>query len=194
MGSILVVCSGNICRSPVAEGLLRRALERRFGSDAPSVSSAGTIAMDGGAASEGSVVAARELGVDIEEHRARHLTVGLIREADLDLCMAGEHREEIADLAPDAAARAFTLKELVRLLDRVPIAEAMAPDALADRVAEAARVRAAHGSPNPFDDDVVDPLGLPLDTYRAVAWELGEWIDRLVVGLFGPVPVAAEGR
>jgi protein-tyrosine phosphatase len=194
MGSILVVCSGNICRSPIAEGLLRRALERRFGPDAPSVSSAGTIAIDGGAASEGSIVAMRELGVDIEAHRARRLTVGAISEADLDLCMAGEHREEIDDLVPEAADRAFTLKELVRLLDRVPVLDAMAPGALAPRVAEAAKVRSEHGSPNPFDDDVVDPLGLPLDTYRAVAWELGEWIDRLVVGLFGPVPVAVEGR
>jgi hypothetical protein len=38
---------------------------------------------------------------------------------------------------------------------------------------------------NPLDDDIVDPLGLPLESYRAVAWELGEWCGRLVDGLFG---------
>jgi protein-tyrosine phosphatase len=178
MGSILVVCSGNICRSPIAEGLLRRALDRRVGRDAPSVSSAGTIAIDGGAVSEGSVIAARERGVDIAAHRARALTPPLIGEADLCLCMAGEHRDEIAALVPAAADRAFTLKELVRLLDRAPRIEAAASGVLTDRVAQ----------------DIVDPLGMPIDTYRAVAWELEEWIDRLVVDLFGPVPVAAGGR
>jgi low molecular weight protein-tyrosine phosphatase len=191
MASILVVCSGNICRSPVAEGLLRRALERRLGQDAPSVSSAGTIAIDGAAASDGSVVAARELGIDISAHRARLLTADLIAEADLCLCMAGEHRDEIAGLVPHAADRAFTLKELVRLLDRAPTRSS---EMLGDRVAQAAQLRVREGSPNPLDEDVVDPLGMPIDAYRAVAWELGEWIDRLVTGLFGSVPVAAEGR
>ena len=194
MGSILVVCSGNICRSPIAEGLLRRALERRVGQDAPSVSSAGTIAIDGGAVSEGSVIAARERGVDIAAHRARALTPPLIERADLCLCMAGEHRDEIAALVPVAADQAFTLKELVRLLDRAPRSEAAESGVLAGRVAEAARIRDAEGTPNPFDEDIVDPLGMPIDTYRAVAWELEGWIDRLVVDLFGPVPVAAEGR
>jgi protein-tyrosine phosphatase len=194
MGSILVVCSGNICRSPVAEGLLRRALERRLGVEAVTVSSAGTIAVDGGAASEGSVIAARERGVDIDPHRARLLTARLIGESDLCLCMAGEHRDAIGVLAPEAAERTFTLKELVRILDRAPLATTVGAEALADRVATAAASRTADGAPNPFDEDVVDPLGMPIDTYRAVAWELDEWIDRLVVGLFGPVPVAAEGR
>ena len=194
MGSILVVCSGNICRSPVAEGLLRRALERRFGDRAPRVTSAGTIAIDGNAPSAGSVIAAAERGVDIGNHRARFLTPALIAEADLSLCMAGEHREEIARLAPEAADRAFTLKELVRLLERATVADAVGPDALADRVAVAARDRADGGARNPFDEDIADPLGMPIDTYRAVTWELAEWTDRLVVGLFGSLPVAVEGR
>jgi protein-tyrosine-phosphatase len=110
MASILVVCSGNICRSPIAEGLLRRALERRLGAAAPSVSSAGTIAIDGGPPSEGSIVAAAERGVDIAAHVATALTDAAIRTADLCLCMAGEHRDEIAGRVPEAAARAFTLK------------------------------------------------------------------------------------
>ena len=58
MASILVVCSGNICRSPIAEGFLRRAIGRRLGEGAPSVSSAGTIACDGNLPSEGRVTAA----------------------------------------------------------------------------------------------------------------------------------------
>ena len=47
---------------------------------------------------------------------------------------------------------------------------------------------------NPFDEDVADPIGLPLQSYRAIAWELDEWIARLVDGLYGaePVPAANE--
>jgi protein-tyrosine phosphatase len=191
MAEILVVCSGNICRSPIAEGLLRRALERRVGKDAPGVSSAGTIAVDGGHATDASVAAAGELGIDIGGHRARRLSASLA-EADLIVCMAAEHRDAIAALAPSAADRTFTLKELVRLLERAPLGKD-APPPLDARLAEAARLRATGGSPNPFDEDVVDPLGMSADTYRAVAWELERWIDRLVVALYGEAAVAAEG-
>ena len=100
----------------------------------------------------------------------------------------------IAAMVPSAADRAFTLKELVRLLEGSTTADERDPDALGNRVDEAARLRAAGGSPNPFDEDVVDPLGMPLDTYRAVAWELDGWSDRLVAALFGPVAAAVEGR
>jgi protein-tyrosine phosphatase len=192
MAEILVVCSGNICRSPIAEGLLRRALERRVGDDAPHVSSAGTIAADGGPATDSSVVAARELGIDIAGHRARRLSASLAG-ADLILCMAAEHRDAIAALAPSAADRTFTLKELVRLLERAPLARDATPTPLAARIEEAARLRATAGSPNPFDEDVVDPLGMSDDTYRAIAWELDRWIERLVAALYGEVAVAAEG-
>jgi protein-tyrosine phosphatase len=194
MASILVVCSGNICRSPVAEGLLRRALEGRLGDAAPLIASAGTIAMDGAPASEGSVIAARELDVDISNHRARALTDRLIEDADLCLSMAGEHRDEIAARVPEATDRAFTLKELVRLLERLPPAAVDPVPAIRSRVAEAADLRSGNGRRDAVDDDVVDPLGMPLETYRAVAWELDGWIERLVAGLFGPVPVTAGGR
>src|SRR5262245_18025106 len=128
MASILVVCSGNICRSPIAEGLLRRALHRRFGDAAPSVSSAGTIAFDGSPPSEGSVTAAAERGVDIAAHQGTELTDVAIEEAALCVCMAAEHRDEIAHRVAAAADRAFTLKELVRLLEVSPADVPLAPD------------------------------------------------------------------
>ena len=53
---------------------------------------------------------------------------------------------------------------------------------------------AAAGRSNPYDEDIVDPLGMPLETYRAIAWELDDWIDRLLVGLFGPVPAGVAGE
>jgi protein-tyrosine phosphatase len=191
MASILVVCSGNICRSPIAEGLLRRAIGRRLGDDAPVVSSAGTIAMDGAPASEGSVIASAELGVDIRAHSARHLTDALIEEADLCLCMAGEHRDEIVDRIPPRVDHTFTLKELVRLLE---VAPPVSDAGLDERLEAAAAARSAGVATNAFDEDVADPLGMPLETYRAVAWELDAWTERLAAGLFGSVPAPAEGR
>jgi len=95
MAGILVVCSGNICRSPIAEGLLRRALERRLDRAAPPVGSAGTIAVDGAPAMPESIEAARERGADIRAHAARHLTPALIEDADLIVGMAAEHREAV---------------------------------------------------------------------------------------------------
>jgi protein-tyrosine-phosphatase len=103
--------------------------------------------------------------------------------------MAAEHREEITARVPGASDRTFTLKELTRLLELEPAA---APTSLLDRIATAAAARAAGAPANQFDQDVVDPLGMPMETYRAIAWELDEWIERLVTGLLGPVSVHAE--
>jgi protein-tyrosine phosphatase len=191
MTSILVVCSGNICRSPVAEGLLRRAMERRLGAGTPSVSSAGTIAMEGNPATPEAVEAAGERGVDIAAHRARRLTDRMIATADLLICMAAEHREEIEERVPKARGRTFTLKELTRLLELD--SSAPPPSDLDARIATAASARDAGALTDRFDEDVVDPLGMPLETYLAIAWELDEWTDRLVVGLLGPAPDPAEG-
>jgi protein-tyrosine phosphatase len=194
MVSILVVCSGNICRSPVAEGLLRRGVQRRFGAEAPTVSSAGTIGLEGSPATSESVQAAAERGVDISGHVARRLTDAMVEQADLVVCMAAEHRIAIEQLVPAAIDRTFTLKELTRLLEDDAPASLQSRDALATRAAEAAAGRRTGGSANPYDEDIVDPLGMPLETYRAIAWELDEWIERMLAGLFGPVAAGVPGE
>ena len=194
MASILVVCSGNICRSPVAEGLLRRGVQRRFGVEAPDVSSAGTIGLEGSPATPESVQAALERGVDISAHRARRLTDPMVQRADLVVCMAAEHREAIGTRLPSDIDRTFTLKELARVLEGDAPASAQSGGALEGRLAAAADARRTDGPVNPYDEDIVDPLGLPLETYRAIAWELDEWVDRLLAGLFGPVPAGVTGE
>lgn len=192
MASLLVVCTGNICRSPMAAGFLDQLLKARFGDGRPEVTSAGTAGWEGSGAHGDAVLAAMDWDVDLSEHVARRLVAEHVRRADLALCMSGEHREATLRLVPDARPKAFTLKELVRLLEALPPIrpEAQLDDAsLRDRIAEAEALRRSGFGGNPHDEAVPDPLGLPPETFRAVAWELQEWCARLVDGLFGKVPV-----
>jgi protein-tyrosine phosphatase len=187
MSSILVVCTGNICRSPIAEGLLREALSARFGRAAATVSSAGTAGWEGSEAQPESIEAAAERGVDLRWHRARLLTPAQIDGADLVLGMAAEHRDMVAAKVPRAGSRSFTLKEFVRLLEGVGgSASHPGADVLTGRVKQADELRASGFEGNPFDEDVVDPLGMPLESYRAIAWELDEWLNRMIIGIWGP--------
>jgi protein-tyrosine phosphatase len=94
MFTILVVCTGNICRSPMAEGLLRGALPRNL-RERVEVRSAGTYAMHGNAATPEAVAAAAHFGVDIASHRARLLNKEMILSADLILAMEHHHLKTI---------------------------------------------------------------------------------------------------
>jgi protein-tyrosine phosphatase len=197
MTSILVVCTGNVCRSPIAEGLLRDALAERFGEQAPHVSSAGTTGWEGEGAMKESVAAAAERGTDISGHVARMVTGTMVEHAALVVTMATEHRDALSRFSPDTAHKTFTLKELVRLLESLePVGDAPEGDdsaaLLSDRVAGADTARRDGFEGNPHDEDVVDPLGMPMESYRAIAWELDEWVARLIVGLYGGVAVAGS--
>jgi len=101
IGSVLVVCVGNICRSPVGERLLASALE----DGAVSVSSAGLGALVGhGADTRASEVAARH-GLSLDGHVARQFTPALGRAHDLILVMEAGHRSAIARQAPELSGR-----------------------------------------------------------------------------------------
>jgi protein-tyrosine-phosphatase len=88
---ILVVCTGNICRSPMAEALLRKQLSER-GLVEIQLASAGTGAWDGEPASEGAYLVSLEHGLDLSAHRARLLTRELVASARLILTMSRHHR------------------------------------------------------------------------------------------------------
>jgi len=98
---ILFVCTGNICRSPLAAALLQRALAQR-GIDGLEVASAGTGAWDGAPVSEGAYLVGLERGLDLSAHRARLLTRELVDQADLILTMARHHRARVAELGGES--------------------------------------------------------------------------------------------
>jgi len=103
---ILLVCTGNTCRSPMAEALLRSELARR-GLDGIEVGSAGTGAWEGAPASEGAYLVMLERGEDLSAHRARQLTRDLVASADLVLTMSRSHLARVRELG--AAGRAHLL-------------------------------------------------------------------------------------
>ena len=100
---ILLVCTGNTCRSPMAEVLLRRALELAK-VEGVSVGSAGTGAFGGEPASEGSYLVALENGLDLAGHRARPVTRELVAESDLILAMSRGHLRKLQTMGAGAKA------------------------------------------------------------------------------------------
>lgn len=98
---ILLVCTGNTCRSPLAEALLRRALAEA-GVSGVEVSSAGTGAWIGEPVSEGAYLVGLERGLDLASHRARLLNETLVAGTDLILILARGHRKKVQVLGGDA--------------------------------------------------------------------------------------------
>ncbi len=103
---ILFVCTGNTCRSPMAEAIARRLAGER-GLEV-TVGSAGTSAWDGAPASDGALLVALEHGLDLSGHRARVLTRELVAGADLVLVMSPHHRERAVVLGGESRAHLLT--------------------------------------------------------------------------------------
>lgn len=114
MKTVLFVCTGNICRSPMAEGLFRHATKGR--SDFR-IFSAGVGAVDGLPPSEFAVRALRELGIDIAKQRSRMLTADLVNQADYIFGMTHSHVDAITLLYPQAAEKTFLLREFDETLE-----------------------------------------------------------------------------
>ncbi len=113
---LLFVCTGNTCRSPMAEWLCRKALAERLGSDVEEleelgivVVSAGIAAMAGGDATPEAVEVMSEYAVDLRLHETQPLTEPLVRQADLIFTMTQSHREAIVTQWPRAAERTYLL-------------------------------------------------------------------------------------
>ena len=101
--NVIFVCTGNTCRSPLAEALARQLATER-GVAGIAFSSAGTSAYEGAAASDGSVLVGLERGVDLSTHRARMLTRDLVDDDTIVLAMSTSHLAAIGAIAPEAQA------------------------------------------------------------------------------------------
>jgi protein-tyrosine phosphatase len=176
-----MVCTGNICRSPLMERLtvarLRSALTAadaaRF-----EIESAGTWGLVGEPMAPEAVDTLVALGGDASGFAARELDATMIDTADLIVTATREHRGIVVTEVPRASARSLTLRELARLLGPVTPAEITA-DAGEDPVmrmrAIAARAFGNRGLvpvTNPADDDVADPYGRPRQSYLRAASEI----------------------
>ena len=114
MKTILFVCTGNICRSPMAEGLFRHATQGR--TDCRAIS-AGVGAMEGQPPSPHAVRALKELDIDISQQRSRMLTPDLVEQADYIFGMTHSHVDSVNLLFPHAAEKTFLLREFDETLD-----------------------------------------------------------------------------
>ena len=140
---VLFVCTGNTCRSSMAEYLARQLTA----ADKYTFASAGLAAIEGNVAAEPAVEVMAEQGIDISEHRAQRLAAGLADEADLILTMTYRHKKNILENLSVSEAKVFTLKEFANKKE-------------ATSKSDLAKL------------DISDPFGQSLTTYRQCAQEI----------------------
>jgi protein-tyrosine phosphatase len=185
-GSILVICTGNICRSPYIEDRLRHALK----DSGIEVTSAGTRALVDHPMDSGSRALLVPLGMDGEGFRARQLTKHLVEEADLILAAAREHRSAAARTHPSALRKAITLRDLADLLEGTSSAAIRArgeSGPWVTQVLKAALARRAIVPARQEKVDIVDPVGQPQSVFRQMAAEVDDAL-RIVIPVLRDVP------
>lgn len=178
-----MVCTGNLCRSPMAEGLLRAAAERK-GCDIE-VSSVGTWAHMGYPAMPESVMVLKNKGIDITGHRSRPVDIVELRAADVVVAMTSVHIKELKNLVPDIDRKLVLMKELVELAiegELPPTAEARVGRLLGANRPEWRRAL-----------DLDDPIGKPIGAYEKTATEIEMGIEVLVNALCDGQQVSRGG-
>ena len=188
---LLFVCTGNICRSPMAERLAAAALATRLGAQASRVvvHSAGTWGHEGSPMEPFALDTLARLGVDPSSSaafRARELTSEMVETADLVLVASREHRAAVVTMVPRAVTRTFTLREFGRLVSGVD-ATALPADVV-DRgvgLVSAAAGRRGLVPAGPEGDDLADPYGAPARAFEHCAADIVD-VLRAPLDLWAP--------
>ncbi|MFH0772423.1 MAG: low molecular weight protein arginine phosphatase [Candidatus Omnitrophota bacterium] len=149
--SILLVCTGNSCRSAMAEGLLRKLLRER-GCKEIKIFSAGIAAVPGMMASANAIEVMAKEGADISNHRSSSVTKELIKQADLVLCMEPLHLQAVLNFDLEAKDKTYLLLDYAYEMEE----------------------------DKPANFYVTDPVGKPLEVYESVLMTLREAMERLV--------------
>lgn len=176
---ILVVCTANICRSPLAERLLQRGAASRC--LALEVSSAGFL-YDDEPAAERMVAVAAERGLDLSDHRSRIVRAEMLDAADLVVTMERRHARELIVEHDAVAGQVFTLGGVVEVLADCDAAGEMSA---VDRVSGLVDARSPTDLLGGGPDEVADPHGRSRRAHRLVADRLGLLVDALLDGLYG---------
>lgn len=182
---LLLVCTGNICRSPAAERLFKSVVK-------PSVDprSSGTYAMVGQPIAPPMASLLRDAGALTDDFAARQLSEQHIRDAHLVLAMTRDHRAAVVDLWPGAVRRTFTLREFARLVQLVDPEKLPAADA-AVRLSAAIPLAAAERrqvSQSPEVDDIADPYRRSNEHYAEAFRQIQEAVNTIgnVIGVANP--------
>ena len=178
---IMTICTGNICRSPLAELIIAA----RLADLGAVVHSAGVRGLNSARMTPEAAHLAVHLGVTQEAsdaHRSRYLTEAMLGPPDLILTMTRDHRRDVAELAPSRLRSTFTVREFARLASTVSDEQLVAAangagddsgQRLRAAVALVASMRGLAPAPaDPADDDVVDPYKQPWEVYVESADQL----------------------
>lgn len=184
---ILFVCTGNTCRSPIAEQLFRQKASR-LGLELE-VQSAGVAAVAGSPVSEQACSVLKDRGIDCTSQRSQMINEELMQWADVVLTMTMSHKYRLTQFYPDAVDRIYTVKEFafndeetMKLRQEVEklAGEMQIKLALSEQISEEDRRRWAELEQRLPDDDVSDPFGGSKEVYEATAQELDDYIGRIL--------------
>lgn len=159
--TILFVCTGNTCRSAMAEGMFKKMLEEKTkGNSKIEVISAGISALPGISPTFEAISVMFEQGIDISQHYAQELQEELIKKADLILVMTNEHKEYIHKEFPFAQNKTFLLKKFT------------------------INNKSKSNQNNDRNYEIIDPIGRKIEFYRIIARELKNNLEKILDKIF----------